>query len=153
MRAEKYGSHHKNRKVSMKTIHVVAGILWREGKYLAVRRPENKPMPGMWEFPGGKLENHETPEQALRRELKEELGVTPVAYRFWNERAHQYSELAVHLYFFHIHQFTGRPQSLEGHTLLWVTPQDALNLPFLEADNPIVHRLHEAPAPISMGYF
>ena len=54
---------------------VVAGVLIKDGKTLLGQRPEHKSLPGLWEFPGGKIELGETPEQALRRELKEELAI------------------------------------------------------------------------------
>lgn len=59
----------------MHVMDVAAGIIWRKGRFLAARRPPGKPMEGYWEFPGGKQEKDESPMDALRRELNEELGV------------------------------------------------------------------------------
>jgi len=122
-------------------ISVVAGVLWREGRYLAVQRPEGKPYAGYWEFPGGKVEPGESLEAALVREFEEELGLTPLKYRYWREKRHAYPELTVHLHFFHITEAAGAPQALEGHHIAWIEPTEASALPFLEADAPIVAAL------------
>jgi len=122
-------------------VEVVAGILWRGGRFLAVRRPEGKSQAGMWEFPGGKLEPGESGEAALVRELVEELGVAAGPAEFWKAVVHTYPHVTVRLNFFHIRVFKGAPQPLEGQGLAWVTPAEAADLPFLEADRPLVAEL------------
>lgn len=122
-------------------LDVVAGILWRDGRFLAVKRPEGKPMAGLWEFPGGKVDRGEAPAVALARELREELGVIPLNAEFWREKVHAYPELTVRLVFFHIRAFHGNPVALEGQTLAWLTPDEALAYPFLDADTDIVRAL------------
>jgi 8-oxo-dGTP diphosphatase len=124
-----------------KPIEVVAAVIWQAGRYLGVRRPAGKPMAGAYEFPGGKIEPGETPEIALGRELREELGITPTAFAFFREKAHAYELLSVQLYFFHVHAYTGEPQALEGQDLEWLTPWQALTRPFLEADREVVAAL------------
>lgn len=79
---------------------VVAAIIWREGRYLAVRRPPGKAMAGMWEFPGGKIEAGESPRAALARELREELGLFPTCFAFWKEVYYVYPDHPVRLAFF-----------------------------------------------------
>lgn len=122
-------------------ISVVAGILWRAGRFLAVQRPEGKLHAGFWEFPGGKVEPGESLEAALVREFEEELGLTPLKYSFWREKRHTYPELTVHLHFFQITEAAGAPLALEGHRVAWVAPAEARELPFLEADASIVAAL------------
>ena len=122
-------------------IHVVAGILWREGRFLGVKRPEGKAMSGFWEFPGGKVELGEDAACALIRELGEELGIDALCPEFWREKIHEYPELTVRLSFFHIRDFNGIPHPLEGQGLRWLTPAEAVLLPFLEADVDIVQEL------------
>ncbi len=127
-------------------IDVVAAILWRDGRFLAVKRPPGKPQAGYWEFPGGKVEPGESREDALVRELQEELALTPVTYTPWQEKRHAYEHIRVRLFFFHVMDFTGTEQALEGHEMKWFTPGHADGFPFLEADTEIVRTLCEPPA-------
>jgi len=122
-------------------IAVVAAVIWREGRFLGVRRPEGKPQAGYWEFPGGKVEPGESLEAALARELEEELGLVPLTFRFWRRLQHDYKHLAVELHFFHVTHTRGRLQAHEGHELRWLLPSEAGELPFLEADREVVQAL------------
>ena len=124
-----------------KVVDVVAAVIWRDGRYLGVRRPEGKPMAGAWEFPGGKIEPGETPEIALARELREELGIVPVTIAFFREKAHAYEHLSVHLRFFHVRTYSGDLKPLEGQDMTWLKPAEAMALPFLEADRDVVAAL------------
>lgn len=135
----------------MPRIEVVAGIVWRTHKglreYLAVRRPEGKVQAGWWEFPGGKIEAGEDAATALIRELREELGLEARAPRFWQSLHHSYAPTAqdqgrqICLHFFHVDEFAGEAQALEGQQLRWIVPAQGLDLPFLAADVPIVQDL------------
>lgn len=120
---------------------VVAAVIWRQGRFLGVRRPAGKPMAGQYEFPGGKIEPGETPEAALVRELDEELGIRPDAIAFFLEKAHAYPHFSVRLSFFHVRAFSGELQALEGQDMEWLTPRQALARPFLEADRDVVAAL------------
>ena len=75
----------------MTSIVVAGGIIWQDDHLLAALRPQGKPMAGYWEFPGGKLEPGETAEQALCRELREELGISVRACRLWQIVEHDLS--------------------------------------------------------------
>ncbi|QLA15881.1 (deoxy)nucleoside triphosphate pyrophosphohydrolase [Desulfolutivibrio sulfoxidireducens] len=130
-------------------LDVVAAVIWRDGRFLAVRRPPGKAMAGMWEFPGGKVEAGETPRAALARELREELGIFPSRLVFWKETSHAYPELRVRLLFFHVWDFPGEPAALEGQELAWLTPDQARAYPFLDADVDIVGELAGIAGPPS----
>ncbi len=130
----------------MRMLDVVAGVLWRDGKYLAVRRPIGKPLEGWWEFPGGKVESGEDSQNALIRELREELDVETLASELWRTVEHTYAEKDMHvtMQVYHVRVFDGEPRPKEGQILLWVKPEQALDLDFLPADLPLVQELATA---------
>ncbi len=111
------------------------------GRVLLARRPQDKPMGGLWEFPGGKMAQGETPEAALIRELWEELGVevannhlAPLGFA-----SHSYEELDFHLLMpiFTCRTWRGAVTPLEGQELCWTRPADMVRLPMPLADRPL----------------
>ncbi|MBU4191377.1 MAG: (deoxy)nucleoside triphosphate pyrophosphohydrolase [Proteobacteria bacterium] len=128
-------------------LEVVAGIVWREGKYLAVERPEGARMAGWWEFPGGKIDPGETGGQAIVRELEEELGITPLVFEFWRDLVHHYDDFSVHLHFYHIRDYRGEATPLENQRMVWVDPAHPPVLDFLPADMPVGEALHAGCGP------
>lgn len=122
-------------------LHVVVGILWRGKQFLAAQRPKGRIHAGYWEFPGGKVEAGESLEDALIRELDEELAITITAPVFFYNVSHNYGDLPLSLHFFHITTFTGEPTPIEGQNLRWLTPKEATNLCFLEADQSLIKKL------------
>ncbi len=128
-------------------VDVVAGILWQGERFLAVKRPQGKPLAGYWEFPGGKVEPGEELLAALGRELKEELDLEVAQAELWQKKFHKYEHLHVNLHFFQVRDFSGSPASLEGQELAWLTPADAFEYPFLPADAEIIRRLNKKDAP------
>lgn len=97
-------------------------------------------MAGWWEFPGGKVEPGESLDQALVRELREELSITVSDFSLWREAVHHYPDLSVHLFFYRVDAFHGRLEPRENQALAWVAP--GLNEPpFLEADRGIAAEL------------
>ncbi len=131
----------------MQAIHVVAGIIWREGRYLAAQRPLHKRHGGYWEFPGGKVEEGESLEQALARELSEELTISVEFCTFWQKVEHVYPESQgfpprlVCVHFFHVTQFSGEPCGAEGQKVQWIWPDLGPQMSFLEADIGLVRDL------------
>lgn len=129
----------------MRTVQVAAGIIWKNGRFLAALRPKGKPRAGYWEFPGGKQEPGENMLQTLCRELYEELDITCEAVQPWQTLSHNYPDVRVVLHFMHVTAFTGAPVPKDGQELRWVTPEDARNLPFLPADKGVVEALRPPP--------
>ena len=121
---------------------VVAGIIRRGNLLLACQRRLDDRFPGKWEFPGGKVEEGESPEDALRRELEEELGIrAEIGERVWQAR-HQYPNFPpVELDFFEITNFIGEPVNLAFEQIRWVRPDELPALDFLEADLALVAKL------------
>ena len=99
---------------------VAVGVLIApDGRFLLTSRPEGKVYAGYWEFPGGKLEAGETVEQALRRELQEEIGITIGAAQPWREKLVDYPHALVRLHFCKVFDWSGEMQMHEGQQHSW----------------------------------
>jgi 8-oxo-dGTP diphosphatase len=103
-------------------VDVAVGVLIdAEGRFLLTSRPARKVYAGYWEFPGGKLEAGETVEQALRRELHEELGITIGAALPWRVEMMDYPHALVRLHFCKVHAWSGQLQMREQQAMAWQT--------------------------------
>ncbi|WP_309680897.1 NUDIX domain-containing protein [Polaromonas sp.] len=103
-----------------KVVDVAVGVLVREnGDFLLTSRPPGKVYEGYWEFPGGKLERGETVEQALRRELHEEIGVSIAAIHPWKVELVDYPHALVRLNFCKVFEWVGELQMHEGQLFAW----------------------------------
>jgi 8-oxo-dGTP diphosphatase len=101
-------------------VEVAVGVLVQpDGHFLVTSRPEGKVYAGYWEFPGGKLEQGESVEQALRRELQEELGITIGAAQPWKIELVDYPHALVRLHFCKVFDWTGALEMREGQTHAW----------------------------------
>lgn len=101
-------------------VEVAVGVLIdREGQFLLTSRPQGKVYEGYWEFPGGKLEAGETVEQALRRELQEELGITIACATLWKVEVMDYPHARVRLHFCKVFEWSGELQMREHQTMAW----------------------------------
>ena len=118
----------------MKTIEVVAGLICRNGRFLICRRPQHKARAGLYEFPGGKVEPGETPENALRRELSEELAICPQVGGAVADVTHTYPELTIHLTLYRAVILQGEPRGLEHDDLQWIGAEHLNDFPFCPAD-------------------
>ena len=123
-------------------VEAAVAVLCRDdGQVLLGQRPEGKPWAGWWEFPGGKIEEGETPFHALQRELHEELGVeAEIAYP-WVTRTFDYPERTVKLRFFTVPQWHGEPHGRENQQLSWQNPAAVGVGPLLPANAPILDAL------------
>jgi 8-oxo-dGTP diphosphatase len=114
-----------------------------DGRVLIAQRPAGKPMAGLWEFPGGKVEAGERPEQTLIRELKEELGIVvneaclaPLAFA-----SHSYPDFHLLMPLYVCRRWEGTVTALEGQRLAWVRPNRLRDYPMPPADEPLVSHL------------
>ncbi|HEY8009998.1 MAG TPA: Nudix family hydrolase [Rudaea sp.] len=127
-------------------IHVVAGILIDpQGRVLVTQRPHGKHLAGAWEFPGGKIEPGETAPAALRRELREELGVEIGAIEPLIGVPWQYPQKSIFLDAYQVLDYSGTPQGREGQALDWRSADDLRGLNMPPPDRPIVSALRLPP--------
>jgi 8-oxo-dGTP diphosphatase len=121
---------------------VAAGLIVRDGEVLIGQRRPDQPMALQWEFPGGKLEPGESPEQALARELDEELGIQAVIGPPVTHIRHNYRHGgAVDLQFFAVHEFSGKIISQIYRQVRWVRLADLPGYDFLAADRNLIRDL------------
>lgn len=124
-------------------IPVVAGFLRKEGKILIGQRPENHTLAGLWEFPGGKIELGESPEQALARELSEELGIEADIGELKLACSHQYGDVGILILFYEVLFWKGEPKAKHHLMLDWIHPTELLNRPIPEANQKNLPRLFQ----------
>lgn len=122
---------------------VVAAVIERDGAFLVTLRRPGTHLADHWEFPGGKVEPSETHIDALRRELREELGITAEVGECLYKVTHTYPDRTVELYFYRC-MFRGAPQPLQGQGMQWVKHVDLAALPFPEADRQLIEALSES---------
>lgn len=128
----------------MKQIWVAVGVIYDPKMgYFICRRATHQHQGGKWEFPGGKVEQGETVQQALTRELQEEIGIDVKAAKPLLVIEHSYSDKAVKLDVWLVTEFTGTAQSLEGLENRWVQFNELEQLDFPEANRPIISVLRQ----------
>lgn len=121
-------------------VTVVCALIEREGRLLVAKRAPGQSMAGMWEFPGGKVRDDEMPEDAIVREIREELdcGVRPI--RLLAAHTHDYPDLTVTLVPYLCALIDGEPRALEHAQLCWAAKDELLDLEWTAADVPILDR-------------
>ena len=130
--------------MSVKLVLVAAcALVDTDGRVLIAQRPAGRPMAGLWEFPGGKVEAGERPEDTLIRELKEELGIivdeaclAPLAFA-----SHSYPQFHLLMPLYVCRRWQGTVMALEGQKLAWVRPNRLREYPMPPADEPLVSHL------------
>ena len=126
----------------MAYISVAIGLVKHQGRVLICQREKGSHLAGFWEFPGGKCRAGEPLEACLRRELKEELGITigPAA-RFWQGR-HAYADRTVWLTAFRCRLVRGKPYARAASEIRWVRPEDLDQYAFPPANEPLLQRIY-----------
>lgn len=124
-----------------KCISVVGAVLVKDNKVLAAQRSQSMSLPGMWEFPGGKIETSETPQQALARELQEELKLDARVGEEVESTTHEYDFGIVTLTTFYCALADAEPVLTEHSEIRWVEPQKLLELDWAPADIPAVEKI------------
>jgi 8-oxo-dGTP diphosphatase len=128
--------------IAGKKIVLVAAcaLIDADRRVLIAQRPEGKPMAGLWEFPGGKVEHGETPEETLIRELEEELGIVtqvpclaPLTFA-----SHSYDDFHLLMPLYICRRYEGIARGLEGQAVKWVRARDLRDYPMPAADEPLV---------------
>lgn len=124
---------------------VAVALIDPDGRVLLAQRPSGKSMAGLWEFPGGKVEAGERPEEALIRELREELGITVkeaclAPYTF---ASHTYDAFHLLMPLYVCRRWDGTPQSHHHAALKWVRPRDMKDYPMPAADLPLIPMLRD----------
>jgi 8-oxo-dGTP diphosphatase len=130
--------------VSVKLVLVAAcALIDADGRVLIAQRPKGKSMAGLWEFPGGKVETGERPEQSLIRELKEELGIVvkedclaPLTFA-----SHLYPDFHLLMPLYVCRRWEGFVEAQEGQRLKWVRPTELRDYPMPPADEPLISHL------------
>ena len=118
-------------------VHVVAAVIFRDGRYLVTRRQKGVHLEGYWEFPGGKVDPGETDEAALVREIREELDAGVEVGRLVLATTHHYPERSVSLAFYEC-ALTEEPRPLLGQEMRWVSPPELRSLTFPPADEELI---------------
>ncbi len=145
-------------KLNAQITHAAVGVIQHEnGLVLLAERPTGKAWAGYWEFPGGKIETGETAEQALKRELQEELGITATTLYPWLTRTYDYEAKydangklespakTVKLHFYVVTAWQGEPFGMEKQTISWQNPEKLMVSPMLPANAPIMTGLSLSP--------
>jgi len=122
-------------------IDVSAAFICKNNKFLICQVPDGKNRAGLWEFPGGKRESHESAEQALIRECREELGITVKTEEILDTTDHYYPDAAIRLTLIRCTLSEGEPQTLEHKALRWITRQELADYSFCPADREILMKL------------
>ena len=127
----------------MKRIHIVAGIIFNQDKsqVFITKRPDDKHKGGFWEFPGGKVEEGETIEQAMTRELDEEIGIKVTEQSLFENLEFDYTDKSLKFDFILVTDFEEQPYGKEGQQGEWVRLESLNQYAFPEANVPILERV------------
>ncbi|HVK61477.1 MAG TPA: (deoxy)nucleoside triphosphate pyrophosphohydrolase [Bdellovibrionales bacterium] len=122
-------------------IPVVTGLIRKGDKVLVGQRPVGHTLAGHWEFPGGKIEKNESPEEALARELREELGIEATVGNLKLASSHTYGETGIVILFYEVLFWKGEPKTVHHMELRWIDPEELKTLNIPDANRKILDRI------------
>ena len=122
-------------------ITVVAAIIKRDGRILITKRPDHVHLGGLWEFPGGKVHDGESLDQALKREIHEELGIHILVHDECFHTVHHYDARSVALHFFNCTILSGDPTPIDVAEYRWALPRELHEYSFPEADQELIRMI------------
>ncbi len=125
----------------MKTINVTAAIIEKGDKFLIAKRKKGKHLEGKWEFPGGKIEEQETPEICLARELQEEFGIIAEIADFVAESPFNYGDRKIRLLGYRAKYVSGEFKLNAHDEIRWISASEFSKFDFAEADRPLIKRI------------
>lgn len=120
---------------------VTAAVMEKDGRILIAQRRRGDHQQYKWELPGGKLESHETPEECLQRELREEFDIETEIGEFVGSSICHYHHTSIRLMAFRAYHISGELNVLDHETIQWVLPSELVDFDFSEADKPIIQKL------------
>lgn len=130
----------------MKRLTIAAGIIRNcQGEIFITRRAADAHMANKWEFPGGKVETGESPEQALVRELAEETGINVTSATLFESLEYQFPDRHITLWFFLVESWEGEPWGKEGQPGRWVAQGELIADEFPAANEPVINKLKQQP--------
>ena len=127
----------------MNYINVTAAVLLKDDRFLAAKRSDGKHLAGHWEFPGGKIEAGETPEQCLKRELKEEFTIETEIGEFVAESIFDYGDKRIRLLAYKVKHVSGEFQLIDHDEIRWLPIEELDSLKWAPADIPIIEALKQ----------
>lgn len=122
-------------------IPVVTGLIRKGDKVLVGQRPVGHSLAGQWEFPGGKIERNESPEEALIRELREELGIEAEVGTLKLASTHTFGDTGIIILFYEVNFWKGEPKPVHHMELRWIEPKDLASLSIPDANKRILPKL------------
>ncbi len=122
---------------------VTVAIIEKDGKILIARRRKEDPLKDKWEFPGGKIEGYESPEECLKREVMEELGIAITVGEFICSVTHEYSHIAIELLVYRPRWHAGELTVHEHEEVRWINPSEITLYDFPEANRSVIEALVE----------
>ena len=124
----------KNKKI-IPHYDIGVGVIWDDDKILITKRKKNQLLGGLWEFPGGKIQNNESIKKCIKREAKEELDINITVKNFIIKVKHQYSHFKITLHAYHCQYISGEIKCIEVDDWAWINPKSFSNYPFPKANH------------------